>query len=93
MTYSEIKTELDDLATTVVGLRKQADAAKASLTSIVGSLNNLPTIYGDMVTAIDEAVASEPSNAAAINSKAEKDYLAAEFLSLKAQAEAALAEL
>jgi len=83
MTYSEIKTGLDKCAADIASERARVTSGKNSIELANNNLAGYPAKYGPLVTAINEYVAANPSDAAALVAKAEMDALVAEFVALQ----------
>ena len=93
MTFSEIKTNLDAIAETIVAEKGRVDSAKAQLADASTSLAGLPTTYGPTLTAVTDLLAVSPDDAAAQGAAAEKALLIADFQALKASVDTAIAAL
>jgi len=85
MTYSEIKIGLDKCAADIASERARVTGGKNSITLANNNLAGYPAKYGPLVTAIDEYLAANPTDAAAQVCKAEMDALVAEFVSLQSE--------
>ena len=85
MTYSEIKTGLDKCAADIASERARVASGKNSIALANNNLAGYPAKYGPLVTAIDEYLAANPTDAAAQVCKAEMDALVAEFVTLQAE--------
>ena len=85
MTYSEIKIGLDKCAADIASERARVTGGKNSITLANNNLAGYPAKYGPLVTAIDEYLAANPTDAAAQVCKAEMDALVAEFVALQSE--------
>ena len=93
MTFSEIKTNLDAIAETIVAEKGRVDSAKAQLEVASFALGELAATYGLTLTAITDLLAASPDDAAAQGAAAEKALLIADFQALKASVDTAIAAL
>ena len=83
-TFAEIKTALDSVAGIITNDRKRLVQAKALIDATDAELGGLAAAYGAFGTAIDAAVAADPTNAAYLAMDAEWGELVSEFQALKA---------
>lgn len=86
-TFTEAKFALDAIAKRTTSNMSQVKQARDILSGVVTNLANMQTEYTQLVADINAA----PSDAAWNALKAEKDKLVADFLAVKAEAEAKLA--
>jgi len=91
-TYSQVKAATGEISIIINADRKKLDAAMTTAitrtTEADNSLGSLAATYASVGTAIDNAVASDPTNAAYLALDAEWDELVSEFTTLKADAAA-----
>lgn len=88
MTYSQIKTGLDQVAADIVAESNRVTSGTNSLVMAANNLAGFPAKYGTLVTEVDALIAASPSDPAALVAKAEMDRLVAEFITLTTRASA-----
>ena len=93
MTYSEIKIRMDTLAADIAAESNRITQGRAYLTMAAGNLAGFVAKYTGLVEAIDALVAAEPASPAALLAADEKARLVAEFVALKATADALVAAI
>lgn len=91
--FSEIKQGLDDIAEDIRAERKRLAEGISKVTLSNNNLAALAAKHSVLITEIDALATAEPSNSAATLAKAEKDNLVAEFIVLKAEAQAKVTAL
>jgi len=79
MTFSTIKSKLDDLAAELQAIDASVSALGDSATAIQAKLDALPESYGDLIADVD-AEADGSDDPAILAAKAEKDLMVAEYL-------------
>lgn len=90
-TFSEVKTGLDAISNRIQNASQRVSAIKSDATFVVNDLTNLGVENTALITAINQAAASSPSDVALQNAKAEAALLVAEYNALKTKANAILA--
>src|SRR5688500_3995956 len=85
-TFSSAKSGLDDISRRVQGHRTQLSQIKSLATGAAAELATMAQQYAQLLTDIDAALASAPTNDALKVLKAEKDLLVGEFNALLAKA-------
>ena len=88
LTYTEIKTALDEIAQRSTQNSKRVAQAKATLTQAQSDLVAMQTVYSAVVTDLNAAAIANPDNAAWQAAKAEIDQLVADFNTIKAEVDA-----
>lgn len=88
LTYTEIKTALDEIAQRSTQNSKRVSQARATLQQAQADLVAMQTAYATVVSGLNAAATANPSNAAWQAAKAEKDQLVADFQALKATVDA-----
>lgn len=91
LTYTEIKTALDEIAERATQNRKRVEQAKSLLAVAQSDLSAMQTAYASVVTGVNGGAASNPANIAWQTAKSEKDELVADFQDLRAVVDALVA--
>jgi len=86
MSYSTIKTGLDQIASDIASEANRIAQGKAYLTMANNNLNGFPAKYANLVTEIQAMLVSEADGPAAILANDELTKLVSEFTSLQEQA-------
>ena len=84
--YSQAKTTLDEIAARIEANRKRIANAQALLTAAEADLTAMASAYASFVTDLNTLAAANPSDAAIVTAKAEKDQLVTNFNTLKTEA-------
>jgi hypothetical protein len=92
-TYSQMKTSLDEISSKIVTARNSVVNARAAVASASSILSGMATAYGTIVTDINQAAASNPTDNLYAIVKAEKDKLVAEFQALQTYCDAVLSAI
>lgn len=87
--YNDVSITLRQTMQPAVQQQKTAlQQARNLIAQAASLLAAMPTTYGTTVAAIDAGVVANPENAAWLNLKAEKDLVVANFMAVKAEADA-----
>ena len=80
-TFTELDTMLRGAADTLEAQRTKAKNGKTAISQAATSIAGLPTVYTGLASAVNAFLAANPSDPAAIDLKARKDFLVADFQS------------
>lgn len=86
MTYTEIKSSLDEIATRSEQNRKRLEQAKALINAADSDLGAMASDYSSIITDLEAGLAAAPSDPAWQAAKAEKDLMVGDFQNLKTRA-------
>jgi len=90
MDFTGARARLDNVAQDIERARGQHEGAVAAITAANNTLGNLPTTYSAVLAVINAGAAANPTDAAWLTAKAEKDLHVADFQALKAEVQAAV---
>ena len=88
-TTSEVKAGLDEIAASIAAVRSRFASSKSSIEGGSAALGNIPTKYADVIATIDGYTGVDTFEDLA---QAEKARLATEFVALKADLDALIAD-
>lgn len=78
-TFTELDSMLRGAADTLETQRNKAKQGKSAVTSAATSIAGLPAVYAGLATAVNAFLAANPDDPAAVDLKARKDFLVADF--------------
>lgn len=82
ITYSEIKSNLDRIASQITKAKQQASGAKDNVSVLAEALSNMAARYSSFVAELNAAAAADPTDELLALAIKEKDKLVAEFSAL-----------
>jgi hypothetical protein len=88
-TTSEVKAGLDDIATSIRNCRQAYISSKSRVQTAYNELSAIPTTFSDVLTTIDAYTGADDFETL---TKAEKAKLTTEFIALKNEINALIAE-
>lgn len=86
LTYTQTKSNLDDIADRSEQARLELIEVETSLTRVINKLNTLETEYSTFVQEVDTVALNNSTDVIWQNVKAEKDKLVTDFISLRSTA-------
>jgi hypothetical protein len=93
LTYSQIKTGLDQLAADIAAETNRISSGSGQIAMAQGNLAGFTAKYTSLIQAITTLYNAGTTDPAAMVSKSESDKLVAEYNTLKARADALVAAL
>lgn len=85
MSFTTVKTTLDEIAERSTANSKRVSQAKATLLQAQADLVSMASAYSTIMSEINTEAAANPADAAWQAAKAEKDQLVSDFQALKAE--------